>query len=141
MVYQCKGCTYNMSGLTTGECVVCPECGAEYDPSVVRPFPSVQDYLVVLSVDWMRGLLVMIPLSLGFAFLVRWTQGILMLPVVLLLAVGLLVIAILSRNRVVRISDHSFVVPGFAWSLYSIPTLIWVCVYWVAVFLPWVFVL
>lgn len=140
MAYICKHCEYDLSGLTTGARVTCPECGAEYDPSVMHPFPSVKDYLVVLSTDWVRGLLVMVPLSFVLGFFVKRSWGIFIMPALLLLTIGLIVIAMKSGKRAEQITKYSTDVPGYAWNLYSIPTLLWICVYWVAVMLPWVFV-
>lgn len=137
----CQYCEYDLAGLTDDHKVKCPECGQLYEPLKFHPFPNTKSYLITLSIDWVRGLMVLIPLSTVLVFIVKWSSVIFVLPAFLILVVGLVVLAIKSRNRVLRITDASISVPKYAWSLYSIPTVLWFFIYWIAVLSPWYIVL
>lgn len=136
VVYLCKGCSYDLSGLFAGESVRCPECGNLYDPSLLRPFPSVKEYLMMLSVTWVKGLLVMGPLALLLIILpVRFGRGF-VIPIFLILVAGVIVIALQMRMRIVQINEFSISVPRYAGILDNLAILFWCCVYWAVVLVP-----
>lgn len=136
MKYSCKQCEYDLSGLTTGEPVKCPECGNLHDPSLLRPFPSVKEYLMMLSVTWVKGLLVMGPLALLLIFLpVRFGRGF-VIPTFLILVAGVILIALQMRMRVVQLNEFSISVPRHAGVLANLAILFWCCVYWAVVLVP-----
>lgn len=141
MTPNCKHCEYDLSGLKEAKEIKCPECGEIWNASLMRDFPSSRSFILAVSQDWIRGLSVMIPFSTLLAFIVNWAAIVYFIPAMLILVAGLVVIGLRSRSRVLRITDSSYSVPSFAWSLYSIPTILWVMVYWVAVFVPWFVIL
>lgn len=140
MIIICKSCGYDLAGLTDGQLVKCPECGKDYDPSLLHPFPGAKAILVATSIDWLRGLAVMISLSFVFALLSKWVHAIVIAPAILITIAGIFVIGVKSQNKTTRITDYSFSVPKCAWALYTVPTLIWCGVYWTAVLIPWLIV-
>ena len=141
VVYVCKHCGYDLSGLTTGERVTCPECGAEYDPSVMHPFPTFFECVIAYSRDWVRGLAVMVSISLVLALIARWAPLLVFLVSLVILAVGLIVISFKSWNRVLRVEKFSFEIPRYARRMYGVLTFGWCLVYWLVVSVPWLWVL
>ncbi len=137
MRYICKECSYDLSGLTTGETIKCPECGCDFDPSAMQPFPSFGSYLKTNSVDWFFGLLCMFPVSLVFTLIQRFAGYRVFGVTFVILTVGLLLIAIRSRVRVVRLQELSFTVPKYAERVSGLLIFAWCLVYWVVVFMPW----
>jgi len=138
MSYNCKECSYDLSGLTTGETIECPECGCEYDPSAMKPFPSIGSYLKTNSVDWFFGLLCMLPISLVFTLIHRFAGYRVFGVAFAIFTVVLFWIAIRSRVRVVRLQELSFTVPKYAERVSGLLIFAWCLVYWVVVLLPWI---